>query len=167
MTDKRYRHGVCIVIRKCDSGEVLLCHRCGFPPDEGWQFPQGGIDRRRNLVDEVKRELREEIGTDSISVRHVSRKSYCYDLPESMHNNGRRYDGQCHRWVVAGWEDQDSNIRFSHEPVEFDAVKWVGPEEALARIVWFKRGTYQSALCDLGLLPACRKDSNNIRLQKT
>lgn len=152
MDTPTYRSGVCIVLTRQTGTNVLVCHRIGSPPDRGWQFPQGGIHDGVPLVEEAKRELREEIGTDDIEVIGCTRGVYCYDIPRQRRRPESPYVGQCHRWVLANLRADDSAIRFSHEPAEFDAFKWVEPHEALAEVVDFKREAYRGALTELGLL---------------
>jgi putative (di)nucleoside polyphosphate hydrolase len=154
MDINEYRHGVCIVLKKLRENLILVCHRIDSPdPDSGWQLPQGGIDEKKNLVDEAKRELREEIGTDSIAVLGTTERWYRYDYPEGPHaKHGKIYRGQCHRWVVAELLAPDSMIRFdSTVHAEFNAFKWEKPANVLKQIVDFKRQAYQSAFKDLEL----------------
>jgi putative (di)nucleoside polyphosphate hydrolase len=151
MPQLHYRKGVCIVLTRQTGTQVLVCHRIGYPPDKGWQFPQGGIDSNVSLVDEARRELREEIGTDSIELVRVSKREYCYRFPQPVSKGGREYVGQCHRWVLAKLSAADTDIRFEHTPAEFDGYEWVEPAQALERIVVFKRHAYESALSELGL----------------
>ena len=148
----KYRDSVCAVIRKPEGGDVLVCHRCGYPPEKGWQFPQGGYDQEKGLVAEVKRELREEIGTDDVEIVKISSRSYTYDFPEHARNARPGYRGQRQRWVLADFRGNDALISFSNQPAEFDRYEWVDPTVALERIVAFKRGVYGQALGDLGLV---------------
>jgi putative (di)nucleoside polyphosphate hydrolase len=147
-----YRDNVCAVIRAPDD-LVLVCHRKGFPPDNGWQFPQGGISAAIDLIDELKRELREEIGNDRIRVILISPMTYVYDYPESIVPKKKGYTGQRQRWVLCEFLDKDPVIRLDREEEpEFDEVRWVRPQEALAGCVGFKKEVYEHALRDLWLL---------------
>jgi putative (di)nucleoside polyphosphate hydrolase len=148
----RYRRNVCVAVRKAGTTLLLLCHRKGFPPAKGWQFPQGGIRRGAVLVAEMRRELREEIGTDDVTVILVSTKQYFYKFPKGMRRRHKNYDGQAQQWILAEFAGNDSAINFNHEPAEFDAFEWVPAATALERIVEFKRDVYSEALNDLGLL---------------
>ena len=80
----RYRPNVCIAIKKPGTDVFLLCHRKGFPPEEGWQFPQGGLRGKSDLISEMRRELLEEIGTDSVKVIKVSPRTYSYEFPRAQ-----------------------------------------------------------------------------------
>jgi putative (di)nucleoside polyphosphate hydrolase len=147
-----YRDNVCAVIRAPD-GTVLVGHRTGFPPEKGWQFPQGGVDPAIDLIDELKRELREEIGNDRIRVILISPAAYVYNYPESVLPKKKGYTGQRQRWVLCEFLDKDPVIRLDREvEPEFDGIRWVVPKEALALSVGFKKEVYEQALKDLGVL---------------
>ncbi len=152
MAESAYRSGVCIVLTRQTGTKVLVCHRIDSPPAQGWQFPQGGIHAGVPLLAEARRELREEIGTDDIDVIAQTREAYCYDIPWERRREGSPYVGQCHRWILANLRADDSAISFSHQPAEFDAFKWVEPDEALDGAVDFKRSAYRRALAELGLV---------------
>lgn len=147
----RYRENVCAVIRRTGDTPVLLFHRKGYPPHQGWQFPQGGIDPRKELVVELKRELREEIGTDAVRVVCISPNTYKYDFPPDV-TRFKRYRGQRQRWVLLELCVGDDAIHFEHTPAEFDSYQWCSVQQALERIVSFKKDVYRRALGDLGLL---------------
>jgi putative (di)nucleoside polyphosphate hydrolase len=148
----RYRNNVCIAVRKAGSALLLVCHRKGFPPAAGWQFPQGGIREGASLVSEMRRELIEEIGTDDVTVVKISTKQYIYDFPKGLRRKHKQYDGQSQQWVLAEFSGNDAAINFIREPAEFDAFEWVPAQTALDRIVDFKKDVYSRALKDLGLL---------------
>jgi putative (di)nucleoside polyphosphate hydrolase len=148
----KYRDNVCAVIRRRTDSSVLFCHRKGFPKESGWQFPQGGIDTRKNLIDELKRELLEEIGTDDIDVLLISPNMYRYNFPEGIDCRHDKYRGQQQRWVLAVLNSEDTEISFMGENAEFDDFEWVSPEDVLERIVDFKKDVYEKALKDLGIL---------------
>ena len=57
-------------------------------------------------------------------------------------------------WFLAELLDGEGSIHFRHEPAEFDAFRWVKPEEALALTVPFKAAAYREGLAALGLLDA-------------
>jgi putative (di)nucleoside polyphosphate hydrolase len=131
-------------------------HRIDFPPERGWQFPQGGIEGEGDIVDEARRELREEIGTDAVRVCTITDEWFAYDFPESIDPEKKRgYDGQAHRWVLAEFitPEEESKIGFSaHVPAEFDTFRWMEPEEIIHRVVDFKRDSYRTACRQLGIV---------------
>lgn len=148
----RLRPNVCIVLKKAGSDRILLCHRKGFPPNEGWQLPQGGTHEGEDIVSEMRRELLEEIGTDNVSVLAISKKSYTYLFPSYAKKHGDKYDGQKQTWVVAEYSGDDSVINFNTQPAEFDAFIWANAQSVLSNIVDFKKEVYKQAMKDLGLL---------------
>lgn len=148
-----YRPNVCAVILDQTGSQVLLCHRIGFALDEGWQFPQGGYNPTLDLVDEMCRELREEISSDAVEVIKVSKKEYFYDFP---HRNYRKksegYKGQRQTWVLCQLVGSENAINVNTSEAEFDQWIWTTPIDAVNRVVDFKRTNYQNALIELGIL---------------
>jgi putative (di)nucleoside polyphosphate hydrolase len=147
----RFRENVCIAIRNPSSGLFLICHRKGFPREIGWQFPQGGLHRGRDLESEMRRELREEIGTDAVSVVAIAPRKYTYTFPEGLKRKHGDFDGQTQQWVLADLSAPESVISFDRVPAEFDAFEWVSASTVLDRIVDFKKKVYTEAMKDLGL----------------
>ena len=152
MSIKKYRDNVCAVIRYTTGNSVLIFHRKGLPGDTGWQFPQGGVDCKKDLIEELKRELREEIGTDDISVIKVSPYTYTYDFPDDLPHKHNQYCGQKQKWVLVELNSGENAIHFSRTNAEFDAFRSVSPQEAIVEVIDFKRGVYKRALSDLGLI---------------
>ncbi len=148
-----YRPNVCAVILHQDGTRVLFCHRIGFRMDEGWQFPQGGYDPELDLIDEMKRELREEITSDAVEIIKISKVEYPYDFPNRA-NNRRGYVGQRQTWVLCQLVGSENAISVHTETAEFDQWLWVKPMDAVNRVVEFKREIYKNALIELGVLSA-------------
>jgi putative (di)nucleoside polyphosphate hydrolase len=147
----RFRQNVCIVVQKAGHDLFLLCHRKGFPPGLGWQFPQGGLHKGEDFHSEMRRELREEIGTDAVTVVRVLPKRYTYKFPKEMKSRHGTFDGQIQQWVLAEFSDSDDVINFNRQPAEFDAFEWATAATALDRIVDFKKKVYTEAMRDMGL----------------
>src|ERR1035437_10256324 len=108
MDDLLYRPNVCIAIQKCGTNKLLTCHRIGCSAETGWQFPQGGIESGSDIIVEMKRELREEIGTDNVRVVAISPFSYKYTLPSGQINRYPKFKGQIQQWVHVEFCDKDS-----------------------------------------------------------
>ena len=151
MAEVRYRPNVCIAIKKKGSDQLLMCHRKAFPAESGWQFPQGGIDKHADLVSEMKRELREEIGTDEVTVIKISSQLYSYNFPPGLQTHHPGFVGQIQQWMLVELDADDSKINFLHEPAEFDAFQWILATQVLSKIVDFKKRIYLQAMHDLGL----------------
>jgi len=148
----KFRPNVCIVVRKTGSNLLLVCHRKGFPHNGGWQFPQGGIHKGKELVGEMKRELREEIGTDNVLVVKISPRTYSYTFAAGMKRKNDNFVGQIQNWILTEFSGSDTQINFNRQPAEFDAFEWVEAKEAIERIVDFKKQVYSLALNDLDLI---------------
>jgi putative (di)nucleoside polyphosphate hydrolase len=147
----RYRQNVCIIVRKPSNGLLLVCHRKGFPLGKGWQFPQGGLHKGQDLISEARRELREEIGTDEISVIRVLPKRYVYEFPAGVKRRHGNFSGQAQQWILVDFLQGDEAINFDRQPAEFDSFEWVTPGTVLDRIVDFKKKVYTEAMKDMEL----------------
>jgi putative (di)nucleoside polyphosphate hydrolase len=97
---------------------------------EGWQMPQGGIDKGEEPREAVMRELKEETGTDKARIIAEMPDWVTYDLPP--HLVGIAFHGK-------------------YEP-EFSSWKWLAIEELPQVIVPFKRDSYAKVLAALGHL---------------
>jgi putative (di)nucleoside polyphosphate hydrolase len=147
----RLRKNVCVVVRQAGSGLFLVCHRKGFPQNSGWQFPQGGLHKGEDLISEMRRELREEIGTDNVKVVALAPKEYIYLFPEGIKRRHDDYAGQTQQWVLVDFLGTDSDFNFDRKPAEFDAFEWVSAATVLDRIIDFKKNVYLKAMHDLRL----------------
>jgi putative (di)nucleoside polyphosphate hydrolase len=157
----RFRPNVCTVLIDPDTRRVLVFRRVDTAPGGPvWQFPQGGVGRGESPRDAMLRELKEEIGTSRVKILARSREPIRYRFPPDVLERlarekpeKRGFVGQEQTWFLATLLDGESSIRFDHQPAEFDAFRWVTPEEALAGIVPFKEEAYREGLRELGLLP--------------
>lgn len=147
-----FRPNVCIAVRKAGTNLLLLCHRKGYPPDSGWQLPQGGIHPGAELVSEMQRELEEETGISDVSVVKVAPGPYVYKFPKGTKHKHPDCAGQSQQWVLVDFFGDDRVIGFRHQPAEFDDWSWKPPAFVLDRIVDFKKEAYSRALADLGLM---------------
>ena len=143
--DHEYRRGVGVMLLNKD-GKVFVGRRIDNT-DEAWQMPQGGIDEGEKPWATAKRELEEETG---ISPKFVERIAECperlkYDLPEEIRHRlwGGKWKGQLQDWYLARFLGDDSDINIATEHPEFNAWKWVDPDELPDLIVPFKRDLYR------------------------
>jgi putative (di)nucleoside polyphosphate hydrolase len=146
-----FRKNVCVVVRNARSGLLLVCHRKGFPRDSGWQFPQGGLHKGKDIILEMRRELREEIGTDNVKFLACTPKKYTYFFPQGVKRRHGGYSGQTQQWVLTEFSGDDGEINFNRKPAEFDAFEWVSASTAYDRIIDFKKKVYKEAMRDLEL----------------
>ena len=113
-----------------------------------WQMPQGGIDEGENPREAAFRELEEETGTRNAEVIMECPDWLTYDLPKEALGIGLKgkYRGQRQRWFAMRFLGHDSEIDIA-TPVggkaEFNDWEWVALDEAVRRIVAFKRPIYE------------------------
>ncbi len=114
-------------------------------------MPQGGLDEGEDPEAAARRELEEETGIRRALFVGRAEHWYNYDLPSELLGIAweGRYRGQTQLWFAARFEGNDSEIdleaRPGHEP-EFDAWRWVVPDELPGLVVPFKRPVYEAVL---------------------
>lgn len=146
-----YRPCVGVVLSNA-AGLVFIAERIDV--SGAWQMPQGGIDAGEQPEAAAFRELEEEIGVGRAQAALVAEypEWLTYDLPE--HLVGKvwkgQWRGQKQRWFLLRLNGTDSVIDLATAHPEFSAWRWVTPEVAIAEIVPFKRGIYQSVLSYFG-----------------
>lgn len=154
--DDGYRPNVGIVISN-RQGQVFWARRVNH---DGWQFPQGGVNRDETLVEAMYRELKEEAGLsrDQVQVLAHTKHWLHYDLPRRFLRHQRRrannrinFKGQKQVWFLLELLEDDSAVSLENglDTPEFDAWRWVETDFALKNIVDFKRSVYRKALTEL------------------
>ena len=92
-----YRPNVGIIL--CNGGgQVLWARRSRH---DGWQFPQGGVERGESVLDAVYRELYEEVGLlpEHVEVIGHTQKWLRYDVPRTYIRSQRvPFRGQKQMW---------------------------------------------------------------------
>ena len=147
MNDSGYRLNVGLIVAN-KQGKVLLCKRKGV---NSWQFPQGGIDYAENSLKAAKRELLEEVGIRSKSIKLIESLDEWlkYDIPiKKMRKKviNRNLKGQKQKWFLFKLKEH-VEITFENDPDnEFDDFKWVSYWYPLNVIVSFKEKVYREAL---------------------
>lgn len=116
--------------------------------EDGWQMPQGGVDRGETPIEAACRELAEEVGTTKALLLRESRGWFTYDVPVDMQppHWGGRWRGQAQKWFALAFTGQDSDIDLEAHDREFDQWRWARSNEVLELIVPFKRAVYAAVL---------------------
>jgi putative (di)nucleoside polyphosphate hydrolase len=145
----RYRECVGIMLVN-QTGEVLVARRADMPGTPAWQMPQGGIDWGETPREAAMRELEEEIGTAKAEILAESRDWLTYDFPRELASRrwGGRFRGQRQKWFVMRFTGCDADIDLGSRHAEFDAFRWVDPEQLPELIVAFKRQVYIDVLSE-------------------
>ena len=144
--DLPYRPCVGIMLFNQD-GKVFVGKRIDQSV-EGWQMPQGGIDKGETPKQAALRELQEEVGTDKAEIMAEMDDWVTYDLPGPLVGVAFRgkYKGQRQKWFALRFTGNDADIDLtSHEP-EFSAFQWVSLAALPGLIVPFKRETYKAVI---------------------
>lgn len=143
---KKYRPNVSAVILTSEypkTCKILIAKRTDLR--DIWQFPQGGIDEGENPLNALKRELREEIGTDEIEVLAQYPKWINYDFPSSVGEKFYPFDGQSQKYFLVRLKS-DSLININTEKPEFDDYTFVDFDKIFDRIKHFKKPIYKQVL---------------------
>ena len=152
---KSYRPNVAAVILSSkypDKCEFFIAHRSDIK--NAWQFPQGGIDNGETPLKAAKRELFEEVGISSSSVKFIgTTKNWIkYDIPlnqRKKHFIKKKIKGQTQKWFMLKLTKK-VEISFINDPDnEFDEYKWVSYWYPLFIIVSFKKEVYRSILSEM------------------
>ena len=145
-----YRPGVGIMLLS-RKNLVFVGRRIHMPPGLAlWQMPQGGIDAGETPHQAVWRELKEEIGTDRAEILAESRVWFHHDVPDEISQGmmGGRYRGNRQKWFAMRFTGADTDIDLATEHPEFDAWKWVRPEQLPALIVPFMQRLYLDVVAE-------------------
>lgn len=149
--DDGYRRNVGIILLN-HYNQVFWARRAGH---DGWQFPQGGVQRDETPEDALYRELYEEVGLTASQVRIVARTSdwLHYDLPSRYRRRpakGKQFRGQKQIWFLLRLLGDESAVCLDNcDRPEFDKWMWIDYWSAVENIVDFKRKVYELALSEL------------------
>ena len=117
---------------------------------EGWQMPQGGIDKGETPKQAVLRELQEEVGTGKAEVIGEMDDWVTYDLPPHLIGVAfhGKYKGQKQKWFALRFTGAENEIDLAnpagtHQP-EFSAWRWETMQNVPDLVVPFKREVYEA-----------------------
>lgn len=133
------------------AGRVFVGKRIDNKEMDAWQMPQGGIDDGEDLHAAALRELQEETGVSSHLVQVIAetRDELLYDLPDFLMGKmwGGKFRGQRQKWLLMRFSGEDTDIDLNaHEHAEFEAWRWVEPEQVPELIVPFKKRVYRQVV---------------------
>ena len=116
----------------------------------GWQMPQGGIDKGESPADAALRELEEEIGTRRAEIVYESRAWHRYDLPAHLIGKAwqGRFRGQEQRWFLLRFTGTDGDIDIATDHPEFKEWRWASPAVLCDLIAPFKRKVYRQVVAE-------------------
>ena len=127
------------------KGKVLLCERLDTPG--AWQFPPGGAEPGEDTETTARRELREETSIISVKTEAVIDTPLRYDFPPEVKKKSKwQYAGQEMRWVLFRFCGDEKEINLATENPEFSRYAWEDIDEAVKRIVDFKKNVYTEAV---------------------
>lgn len=145
--NKNYRPNVAAIVLSAQyplKCEVFIASRTDV--ENAWQFPQGGIDRGETVKEALLRELKEEIGTNSIEIIAEYPKWVSYDFPPAIALKMKPYDGQIQKYYLVKLKHGAKiNISTHHTP-EFSEYKFVPTSNIYDYITFFKRTVYRQVL---------------------
>ena len=146
---KPFRDCVVAVIRRAD-GTLLAGERADYLGS--WQLPQGGMDEGESYDAALRRELKEEIGTDQIQFLQRLSGWIRYDFPVTMTEGpAKKYRGQQQVWILVELlPGVVPDLAVSDG--EFKSLRWINAQALVEGIVPWKREAYQQGLKAFGLI---------------
>ena len=140
------RLGVGIIVLNKEN-KVFVGKRKDNPINK-WQMPQGGVDRGENLVNAMKRELKEETSIRSIEILKELEGWTEYELPDYLLGKIWRgkYRGQKQKWFIVRFLGKDEEINLKTTHPEFIEWQWLDIENLPSTIVHFKKKVYEKLL---------------------
>ena len=141
-----YRRGVGIVLMNRER-RILTAQRIN-DPTRTWQMPQGGIEAGEAPEKALRREVLEELGCNNFKVITALDSWVAYDFPPHIgpQVKGGGFRGQQHKWFVAEFLGDDSEINIETDVPEFRDWKWTEPIKIIEEAISFKKNVYKYVL---------------------
>ena len=130
-----------------NENKVFVGKRKDNPIDK-WQMPQGGVNEGEELIQAMKRELKEETGIKNIRILKEINGWSEYELPANLLGKIWRgkYRGQKQKWFIVRFIGKDDEINLNTGRPEFIEWQWIDIERLTGVIVDFKKKVYQELL---------------------
>ena len=143
------RTGVGVIVINKDN-KVFVGKRKDNPIDK-WQMPQGGVDKGEELVDAMRRELKEETSIKNIKIIKEIDGWLDYELPKNLLGKiwKGKYRGQKQKWFIVKFLGEESEINITTKRPEFIEWKWVERNQLPNIIVDFKKNVYERLVVEL------------------
>ena len=119
-------------------------------------MPQGGVNNGENLIDAMRRELKEETGIKNFEILNEINDWFEYELPDYLLGKiwKGKYRGQKQKWFILRFLGDDNEIDLGNIKPEFIEWKWLDIDMLTGVIVEFKRNVYKK------LVPKIKKIIN-------
>jgi putative (di)nucleoside polyphosphate hydrolase len=115
-----FRPNVSAIVFRRSDGKYLLVHKAR--EHHAWQFPQGGVDEGESYEDALRRELKEELGTDKFRSFRKSDHVLFYEFQDGILREGK-YKGQKQTYFLVEFIGADEDISLDEK--ELDDFSWV------------------------------------------
>ncbi|CAO5679716.1 MAG: RNA pyrophosphohydrolase [Holosporales bacterium] len=148
-----YRMGVGAIIQN-EAGLILVGNRVDIKI--AWQMPQGGIDDGESAEEALLRELKEEIGTNDVTILNRTKQIHRYLFPEHIKKRlskmwGTDFLGQEQVWFLCTL-NPSATVNVKTEHPEFLSTQWMSAENVITHAVDFKRPMLIDIFKELKLL---------------
>jgi len=105
-----------------NKNQVLLVN--WVKDNDYWSLPQGGVDKGESEEEAIRREMKEEIGTNNFNILGKFKNIYKYKWPKNYSHGG--YKGQKQTLYILEFKGDDSDIKLCYW--EHKEWKWVNIE---------------------------------------
>lgn len=140
------RPNVCMLVYNA-KGQLFLGER---KSTEGhWQFPQGGAEPEYSLRENVKRELREELGLEQATIGKLLklRSTHEYEWRKPPSYAKGRWRGQAQTFWLVEFVGKNSDISLNaHDEPEFSSWRWCAPRTVRTLAAPHRLAGYEGAL---------------------
>ncbi|MFH1431102.1 MAG: NUDIX domain-containing protein [Nanoarchaeota archaeon] len=127
---KKYRKGVFIVLYKKEKNKILYLILKRKLHWKGWEFPKGGIEKKEQILEAVKREAKEEIGQNPFNIKKFNIKGkykYSKEFPNRIGFKGQSF-------ILFSAEIISKKIKI--EKKEHSSYKLTDYKKALKLLTW-------------------------------